>query len=116
MAVATHLQGMRMPVLLPGITLNTSPTHYNPLEQMRLQRFNKKTMGVIWHNRGVSTPLVCSPGRQSQRPFRRQMRGCIVAIRWQGRHVRSGSWPCQNVLPQRPGMRRGCDASCFFRL
>ena len=28
----------------------------------------------------------------------------------------SGSWPCQNVLPQRPGMRRGCDASCFFRL
>ena len=45
MAVATHLQGMRMPVsevLLPGITLNTSPTDYNPLEQMRLQHFDEK--------------------------------------------------------------------------
>ena len=41
MAVATHLQGMRMPVL-PGITLSTSPTDYNPLEQMRLQRFDEK--------------------------------------------------------------------------
>ena len=30
--------------------------------------------------------------------------------------VRDGSWPCQNALPQRLGMRRGCDASFFFRL
>jgi branched-chain amino acid transport system substrate-binding protein len=29
MAVATHLQGVRLPSLLPGITLNTSPTDYN---------------------------------------------------------------------------------------
>jgi len=40
MTVATHLQGVRMPSLLPGITLNTSPTDYNPLKQMRLQRFD----------------------------------------------------------------------------
>jgi len=40
MQVATHLQGMRIPMLLPGITLNTSPTDYNPLKQMRLQRFD----------------------------------------------------------------------------
>jgi len=40
MAVATHLQGVRMPALLPGITLSTSPTDYNPIKQMRLQRFD----------------------------------------------------------------------------
>jgi branched-chain amino acid transport system substrate-binding protein len=39
-AVGAHLQGVRMPSLLPGITLNTSPTDYNPLKQMRLQRFD----------------------------------------------------------------------------
>jgi branched-chain amino acid transport system substrate-binding protein len=39
-AVASHLQGVHMPSLLPGITLNTSPTDYNPMKQMRLQRFD----------------------------------------------------------------------------
>lgn len=38
--VATHLQGVRMPALLPGMTLSTSPTDYNPLKQMQLQRFD----------------------------------------------------------------------------
>ena len=40
MTVATHLQGVRIPSLLPGITLSTSPTDYNPLKQVRLQRFD----------------------------------------------------------------------------
>jgi branched-chain amino acid transport system substrate-binding protein len=40
MAVATHLERVRLPALLPGITLNTSPTDYNPIKQMRLQRFD----------------------------------------------------------------------------
>ena len=40
LAVATHLDGVRMPSLLPGITLNTSPTDYNPIKQVRLQRFD----------------------------------------------------------------------------
>ena len=40
MTVATHLHGVRMPALLPGITLNTSPTDYDPIKQMRLQRFD----------------------------------------------------------------------------
>jgi branched-chain amino acid transport system substrate-binding protein len=39
MRVATHLKAMSTPSLLPGVTLNTSPTDYNPLKQMRLQRF-----------------------------------------------------------------------------
>jgi branched-chain amino acid transport system substrate-binding protein len=40
MAVASHLQGVHMPTLLPGITLSTSPTDYNPIKQMRLARFD----------------------------------------------------------------------------
>jgi len=42
MHVATHMQGMRTPALLPDISLSTSPTDYNPLKQMRLQRFDGK--------------------------------------------------------------------------
>ena len=40
MAVATHLQGVHLPALLPGITVNISPNDYNPIKQMRLQRFD----------------------------------------------------------------------------
>ena len=40
MSVAAHLQGVRIPYLLPGVSLNTSPTDYNPIKQMRFQRFN----------------------------------------------------------------------------
>jgi len=40
MKVATHLEGVRLPMLLPGITLNTSPNDYNPIKQWRLQRFD----------------------------------------------------------------------------
>jgi branched-chain amino acid transport system substrate-binding protein len=40
MQVATHLEGVRIPMLLPGITLNTSPNDYNPIKQWRLQRFD----------------------------------------------------------------------------
>jgi hypothetical protein len=41
---ATHLQNMQVPMLLPGITLNTSPTDYSPIKQMQLQRFD----GTSW--------------------------------------------------------------------
>jgi branched-chain amino acid transport system substrate-binding protein len=40
MQVVTHLNGLRTPMLLLGITLNTSPTDYHPIKQMRLQRFD----------------------------------------------------------------------------
>jgi branched-chain amino acid transport system substrate-binding protein len=36
----THLQRFRAPMLLPGITLNSSPTDYSPIKQMCLQRFD----------------------------------------------------------------------------
>jgi branched-chain amino acid transport system substrate-binding protein len=38
--VATHLQRVHLPTLLPGITVNISASDYNPFKQMRLQRFD----------------------------------------------------------------------------
>jgi branched-chain amino acid transport system substrate-binding protein len=39
---ATHLQSVRVPMLLPGITLNTSPTEYRAVKQFILHRFDGK--------------------------------------------------------------------------
>jgi branched-chain amino acid transport system substrate-binding protein len=47
MAVATHLQGVHMPALLPGLTVNTSPTNYDPVKQMRLQRFDGRSWVLL---------------------------------------------------------------------
>jgi ABC-type branched-subunit amino acid transport system substrate-binding protein len=41
---ATHLKDVAVPMLLPGIRLNTSPEDYSPIKQMRLQRFD----GTQW--------------------------------------------------------------------
>jgi branched-chain amino acid transport system substrate-binding protein len=41
---ATHLQNVRIPMLLDGITINTSPQDYSPIKQMQLQRFD----GTNW--------------------------------------------------------------------
>ena len=37
---ATHMRGVRIPMLLPGITFNTSPDDYRPVKEMQLQRFD----------------------------------------------------------------------------
>jgi len=39
---ATSLHDFTIPLLLPGITLNTSPTDYQPIKQLRETRFNGK--------------------------------------------------------------------------
>jgi len=44
MRQATHLKDLRVPMLLPGITLSTSPTDYSPIKQMQLKRFD----GTRW--------------------------------------------------------------------
>ena len=41
---ATHMRAIRVPMLLPGSTMNTSPTEYSPVKQMQLQRFD----GTRW--------------------------------------------------------------------
>jgi branched-chain amino acid transport system substrate-binding protein len=40
MKQATRIQGFSSGTLLPGITVNTSPTDYAPVKQMQMQRFN----------------------------------------------------------------------------
>jgi branched-chain amino acid transport system substrate-binding protein len=40
MKQATNLKDLELPLLLPGIKVNTSPTNYSPIRQMQLARFN----------------------------------------------------------------------------
>lgn len=44
MRQATNLKDLRLPTLLNGITINTSPTDYRPIRQMQLMRWN----GTRW--------------------------------------------------------------------
>ena len=52
---AGSLKDVRLPMLLPGISLNTSATDYDPVKQMQLMRFNGKAVGSgsarSWANR-----------------------------------------------------------------
>ena len=44
MRQAANLKDLELPMLLPGIKINTSPNDYYPIEQMQMQRFN----GTTW--------------------------------------------------------------------
>lgn len=44
MRQATDLKALQLPMLLPGITVNTSPTNYFPINQVQLERFD----GARW--------------------------------------------------------------------
>ena len=43
MQQAASLNNVALPTLLPGITLQTSPTDFAPIEQMQLMRFDGKS-------------------------------------------------------------------------
>jgi branched-chain amino acid transport system substrate-binding protein len=43
MKQAANLKDLAVPVLLPGITVNTSPTNFHPIRQMQLQRWDGKS-------------------------------------------------------------------------
>jgi branched-chain amino acid transport system substrate-binding protein len=43
MKQATSIHDEKLPMLLPGIVISTSPTDYSPIKQMQLQKFNGKT-------------------------------------------------------------------------
>ena len=43
MKQAASLKDLALPMLLPGIKVNTSPTDFYPIEQMQLQKFDGKT-------------------------------------------------------------------------
>jgi hypothetical protein len=38
--IATHLNNLRVPMLLPGITVTTSPTDYSVINRFQIQRFH----------------------------------------------------------------------------
>jgi branched-chain amino acid transport system substrate-binding protein len=40
MKQAASLKGLRLPMVLPGVIINTSTSDYAPIEQMQMQRFN----------------------------------------------------------------------------
>jgi branched-chain amino acid transport system substrate-binding protein len=44
MRVATHLNHVAFPMLLPGITASTSPTNYFPITQFQMLRFDGKEL------------------------------------------------------------------------
>ena len=44
MKQAANLHNMTLPMLLPGITLSTSPTDFAPIKQMQLEKFD----GTTW--------------------------------------------------------------------
>ena len=50
MRQATNLKGVQLPMLLPGITVNTGPNDYFPIKQLQLQRFD----GTRWVRMGVT--------------------------------------------------------------
>jgi branched-chain amino acid transport system substrate-binding protein len=47
MKVATSLKDVTFPLLLPGITLNTSPTNYYPMHTMQLKRYDGSRWQLI---------------------------------------------------------------------
>ena len=48
MREAANLRGLELPVLLPGIRVDTSPTNYHPIRQMQLARWT----GATWERFG----------------------------------------------------------------
>jgi branched-chain amino acid transport system substrate-binding protein len=47
MKLATHLDHVSLPLLLPGITLNTSPDNYYPIHTLQLKQYNGKRWVMI---------------------------------------------------------------------
>ncbi len=47
MARAAQLHALALPMLLPGITLSTTPTDFQPLKQLRMAKFNGQTWEVF---------------------------------------------------------------------
>ena len=47
MKQAANFQKLRVPMLLPGITISTSPTDYYPIQSVQLQRFKGETWDLF---------------------------------------------------------------------
>jgi branched-chain amino acid transport system substrate-binding protein len=47
MKQATNLRDLEVPIALPGIKINTSPTNYHPMRQLQLMRWTGKTWDLF---------------------------------------------------------------------
>ena len=47
MRQAANLKDIELPLLLPGIKVNTSPTNYSPIREMQLATFNGEKLGAV---------------------------------------------------------------------
>ena len=63
MKQAYAIHDLELPMLLPGIKVNTSPTDHVPVDQMQFMRFNGKT----WERFGELQTGNSFPARQAQR-------------------------------------------------
>ncbi len=59
MRQAANLKDLELPLLLPGIKVNTSPTNYSPIREMQLATFNGEKLGAV---RGRAERLRASSG------------------------------------------------------
>ena len=50
---AANLKDLELPILIPGIRINTGPQDHSPIEQMQLQRFDGKQWALFG---GIITP------------------------------------------------------------
>jgi branched-chain amino acid transport system substrate-binding protein len=55
MAQDTQLHALALPMLLPGITLNTTPTDLQPLKQLRMAKFHGQTWEIFGDPMQVSS-------------------------------------------------------------
>jgi ABC-type branched-subunit amino acid transport system substrate-binding protein len=53
MRQAANLKNLELPMLLPGIRINTSPTDYLPIKQLELQRFDGKQWVLFGEVQGL---------------------------------------------------------------
>jgi branched-chain amino acid transport system substrate-binding protein len=47
MKQAASIHGLSLPMLLPGITINTAPNDYRPIRELKLVRFNGKNWELM---------------------------------------------------------------------
>ena len=52
MKQAANFQKVRIPLLLPGITVSTSPTDFYPIQAVQLSRFKDETLGAVRRHHG----------------------------------------------------------------
>ena len=111
MRQAASLKGVEIPLLLPGIKVNTSPTDFYPIQSVQLARFKGETLGALRRDpvQRSAEPVAArtasaaaersggrTPGRRADDPDRQP--GSSASSRgrptsWWRRRSSARSWP-----------------------